>query len=76
MRERTGDKEIARKEARTSLELLPSVQAYLVMGRLDIAAGHLDEADYDMTEALKIEPGNRAAQELQQQIEAKRGQKK
>ena len=76
VRERTGDKEIARKEARTSLELLPSVQAYLVMGRLDIAAGHLDEADYDMTEALKIEPGNRAAQELQQQIEAKRGQKK
>jgi len=76
VRERTGDKEIARKEARTSLELMPSVQAYLVMGRLDLAAGHLDEASYDMTEALKIEPGNRAAQELQQQVEAKRGQKK
>jgi hypothetical protein len=46
------------------------------MGRLDIAAGHLDEADYDMTEALKIEPGNRAAQELLEQVETKRAQKK
>jgi uncharacterized protein HemY len=54
---------------------MPSVQAYLVMARLDIAAGHLDEASYDMTEALKIEPGNRTAQQLQQQIEAKRGPK-
>jgi tetratricopeptide (TPR) repeat protein len=75
IRERTGDKDNARKEARTSLELVPTVQAYLVMGRLDVAAGHLDEASYDMSEALKIEPGNRAAQELQQQVEAKRGPK-
>ena len=76
VRERTGDKEIARKEARTSLELMPSVRAYLVMGRLDIAAGHLDEANYDLTEALKIEPGNRPAQELLEQVEAKRAQRK
>jgi DNA-binding SARP family transcriptional activator len=69
VRERTGDAANARKEARTSLELMPSVQAYLVMGRLDLAAGHLDEAsNYDLTEALKIEPGNKTAQELRQQI--------
>ena len=73
VRERTGDKTEARKEARTSLELMPSVQAYLVMCRLDLGVGHLDEASYDVGEALKIEPANRTAQELQQQVEAKRG---
>jgi tetratricopeptide (TPR) repeat protein len=76
VRERTGDSEAARKEARTSLELMPSVEAYLVMGRLDLAAGHLDQASYDAGEALKIEPGNPAAQELRQRIEAREGQKK
>jgi len=75
IRERTGDKENARKEARTSLELMPSVQAYLVMGRLDLAAGQMDEASYDVGEALKIEPGNQAAQELQQQVEVRKTQK-
>ncbi|MDR3774935.1 MAG: tetratricopeptide repeat protein [Terracidiphilus sp.] len=72
IRERTGDRENARKEARTSLELLPSVQAYLVMGRLDLAAGHMEEAGYDVGEALKIEPGNQAAQRLQQRVESVR----
>ena len=76
VRERTGDAEAARKEARTALELMPSVEVYLVMGRLDLAAGHLDRASYDAGEALKIEPGNRAAQELRQRIEAREGQKK
>jgi len=52
---------------------MPSVQAYLVMCRLDLGAGQVDEASYDVSEALKIEPGNKAAQELQQQVEAKRG---
>jgi tetratricopeptide (TPR) repeat protein len=75
VRERAGDKENARKQARTSLELMPSVQAYLVMGRLDMAAGHWDEAGYDAGEALKIEPGNKPALELQHQVETRRGQK-
>ena len=76
IRERTGDKENARKEARTSLELMPSVQAYLVMGQLDLAVGHLDEASYDASEGLKIEPGNAALQGLQQKVEAARAQRK
>jgi len=75
IRERTGDKESARKQARTSLELMPSVQAYLVMGRLDLAAGHMDEASYDVGEALKIEPGSQAVQDLRQRVEARRAQK-
>jgi len=76
VRERTGDLQNARKEARTSLELMPSVQAYLVIGRLDLAAGHMDEARYDVSEALKIQPGSKAAQELRQQLAAREGQKK
>jgi tetratricopeptide (TPR) repeat protein len=76
VRERTGDQQNARKEARTSLELMPSVQAYLVMGRLDLSAGHMDEARYDVNEALKIQPGSKAAQELRQQVAAREGQKR
>jgi tetratricopeptide (TPR) repeat protein/TolB-like protein len=76
VRERTGDKTDARKEARTSLELMPSVEAYLVMGQLDLAAGHMEEARYDVVEALKIEPVNKAVKELQQQVEAREAQKK
>lgn len=76
IRERTGDKADARKEARTSLELMPSIQAYLVMGRLDLAAGHLDEASYDVGEALRIEPANKEVQDLRQQLEAKEAAQK
>jgi tetratricopeptide (TPR) repeat protein len=76
VRERTGDKVNARKEARTSLELMPSVQAYLVMGRLDLAAGHLEEAHYDLGEALKIEPGNKTVLDLQRQLDAREAQRK
>ena len=70
VRERTGDTANARKEARTSLELMPSVQAYLVMGRLDLALGHRAEASYDVNEGLKIEPNNKALEDLRQQVEA------
>jgi tetratricopeptide (TPR) repeat protein len=76
LRERTGDMADARKEARTSLELMPSVEAYIVMGRIDLAAGHLDEASYHVEQALKMDAGNRAALELQQKVDSKREQKK
>jgi tetratricopeptide (TPR) repeat protein len=76
VRERTGDAEAARKEATISLKLIPSVEAYLVMSRLDLAAGHLDQAAYHAGEALKLDSANRAAQELHRQIEAKEVQKK
>ena len=76
VREKTGDTAGAVKEARTSLELMPSVQAYLVMGRLDLAGGRMDAATYDVTEARKIEPGNAAVEDLGRQVEAKKAQKK
>jgi tetratricopeptide (TPR) repeat protein len=69
VREKTGDLTTARKEATTSLQLMPSVQAYLVMGRLDLAEHRMDEARYDVGEALKIQPTSKPAQALRQQVE-------
>ena len=76
IRERTGDAQAARKEAVTSLELMPSVDAYLVLARLDLAAGHMDQVNYEMGEALKIDPASKPALDLQRQITAKQRQQK
>ena len=76
VRERTGDSEGARTEARAALELAPSADAYLVLGRLDLAASRLDEADKEAGEALTLNPASRAAQELRRQIDAREGPKK
>ncbi len=73
VRERTGDAAGARKEAQTALALEPSVQAHLVLGRLDLAANQLDEAGKEAGEALKLDPRSRAAQVLKQQIDLKAG---
>jgi len=70
VRERSGDAEAARKEAVTSLELMPSVDAYLVLVRLQIAANHLYEAQRNLDAALQIDPKNKPALELRKQIEA------
>jgi tetratricopeptide (TPR) repeat protein len=75
VRERTGDAAGARREAHTALELEPSAEAYLVLGRLDFAGGKLEEAGKETAEALKLEPASRAAQDLRRQIEARGGPK-
>jgi len=76
VREQTGDIVGARKEAQAALSLQPSADADLVLGRIDLAANHLDEAGKEAGEALRLDPGSRAAQELRQKIEAKTGQGK
>jgi len=76
IRERTGDTRAARKEAVTSLELLPSVDAYLVLVRLDLAVNHLYEAKQNVAAALQIDPQSKPAQELQRQIAVKEGLKR
>jgi uncharacterized protein HemY len=55
---------------------MPSVDAYLVMVRLEIAASHFYEAQQHLTAALQIDPQNKPALELRKQIEAKDGMKK
>ncbi len=71
VRERSGDSDGARKEAHEALELGPSAGAYLVLAQLDLEAGALEEADTEAGNALKLDPANRAAQDLMQQIAAK-----
>jgi tetratricopeptide (TPR) repeat protein len=73
VRERTGDAAAAREEANTALKLAPSVDAYLVLGRLDLAANHVDDATKEISEALKLDPGSRPAQELNRQIGLRTG---
>jgi tetratricopeptide (TPR) repeat protein len=73
VRERTGDAGDARMEADQALALKPSADAYLVLGRLDLEANHLNDASNEAAEALRLEPGNPAARELSQQVQAKAG---
>jgi tetratricopeptide (TPR) repeat protein len=76
IRERTGNAKAARKEAVTSLELMPSVDAYLVLVRLDLAVNHLEEAKQNVEAALRIDPQSKPALELRRQIAVKGGLKK
>jgi len=75
VRERTGSAEGARREAHAALELEQRADAYLVLGRLDLAEGHLNEAVNEAAEALKLDPASQAGQELVRQVKAKSGQK-
>ncbi len=76
VRERTGDADGARNEAHAALELHPSAAAYLVLARLDLAAGKLDDAGRNAGEALKLNSNSPAAQEVLRQVSLRRGQTK
>ncbi|HUB29202.1 MAG TPA: tetratricopeptide repeat protein [Terracidiphilus sp.] len=73
VRERSGDAASARAEAEAAIKLQPSAQAYLVLGRLDFAANHFDEASRESTEALQLDPASAAAQDLSRKIALKTG---
>ena len=76
VRERVGDNDAARKEAQSALELAPSADAYLVLGRIDLGENRLPEARSDADNALRLNPSSAAAQELMRQISARNGAKK
>jgi tetratricopeptide (TPR) repeat protein len=73
VRERTGATDEARSEAETSLKLAPSVNAYLVLARLDLQSGNLGASAKEVAEALKLEPRNAAALGMKTALSA-RGQ--
>jgi tetratricopeptide (TPR) repeat protein len=73
VRERSGDVASARAEANTALKLKPSAEAYLVLGRLDLAANRLDDAGKEAGEALQLDPASVAARDLDRKIAAKTG---
>ena len=76
VRERTGAADAARHEAGMALELKPSADAYLVLGRLDLDANRLTEASNEASAALKLEPANTSAADLMRKVQARTGQAK
>jgi Flp pilus assembly protein TadD/TolB-like protein len=70
VRERDGEVDSARTEARASLALQPNAPAYVVLAKLDIAAHQLSAATTDVNEALRLDPSNPAARSLKGTIQA------
>jgi Tfp pilus assembly protein PilF/TolB-like protein len=58
----------ARNEARMSLKLQPTADAYLVMARLDLAENKLASAAQNIDHALALDPANAAAIALKRDI--------
>jgi len=71
VKERAGDAEGASREARAALLQHPVIGAYLVLGRLDLAAGELSRANNEVSAALSMDPKNQKALELQRQVQAR-----
>jgi tetratricopeptide (TPR) repeat protein len=70
VRERSGSADDARREATTSIELHPNVVAYLVLARIELQAKRMPESAAEVSKALKLEPGNTAAQGMRQALQA------
>ena len=70
-----GDSAQARAEAEASLRLHESVDAYLVLARLDLREDRTDAAVETVGRALQLEPRNAAAQDLKRTLAAKLAEK-
>ena len=68
--ESTQDNAGARNEARASIKLKPSADAYLVLARVDLAEAKSSAAVQDVEHALAIEPDNPVAISLKRDITA------
>jgi Flp pilus assembly protein TadD/TolB-like protein len=73
IREQSGNVAEARAEAQTSIKLKPNAEAYLVIARLELQANQTAASAFAVSNALKIEPNNTAAQGMKQALQA-RGQ--
>jgi tetratricopeptide (TPR) repeat protein len=61
----------ARDEARESLKLKPSPEAYLVLARLDLAQDQAGDAEKNVEQALALDPANAAALEFKHDLTAR-----
>jgi tetratricopeptide (TPR) repeat protein/TolB-like protein len=73
--ETTGDAAAARNEARTSLRMQPSAEAYLVLARLDLRDNDPEAASQEVDRALALEPENASAVALKRTVQAKLAEK-
>ena len=74
VRTRTGNIDDARTEAQASLKLQPTVDAYLVLAKIELQAKQLTASAADVSNALKLDPKNPAALAMRQALLA-RGQR-
>jgi tetratricopeptide (TPR) repeat protein len=70
-----GDSAEARAEAEASLRMQESVEAYLVLARLDLRENRTDAAAENVNHVLQLEPRNLAAQDLKRTLAAKLAEK-
>ena len=73
IREQSGNPTEARTEAQTSLKLHPNADAYLVIARLELQANQTAASASAVSNALKLDPHNTAAQGMKQALQS-RGQ--
>ena len=73
VREQSGSVDEAHAEALQSVKLAPSVNAWLVLARVDLAKNNLPAANAEVRQALQLEPANAAALAVRRSLEA-RGQ--
>ncbi len=73
--EATGDAAGAEKEAKASLRMQPSAEAYLVLARLDLRDNNPQAAAEQVARALALEPDNASAEALQRTIQGKLAEK-
>ncbi|HYU46252.1 MAG TPA: tetratricopeptide repeat protein [Terriglobales bacterium] len=66
-----GDAREARTRAEDSLRLRESAEAYLVLAGIDLSENRADAAAQNVNRAVRLEPGNLAAQSLKRAIAAK-----
>ena len=66
--ESNQETQAARNEARASLRLRPSADAYLVLARLDLADKNTASAEQNVEHALALDPANTAASSLKHDI--------
>jgi Tfp pilus assembly protein PilF/TolB-like protein len=64
------DSAAARNEARMSVKLQPTAEAYLVLARLDLTENKTAAAAQNVEHALALDPGNAAAADLKRDIAA------
>lgn len=72
VRERSGNAAEARTEANASIQGKPTAAAWMVLARLDISGNNNNAAAAEISNALRVEPGNAAALNLKS-ILASRG---
>jgi len=70
-----GDSAQARAEAEASLRVHESVDAYLILARLDLREDRTDAAAKTVDRVLQLEPRNAAAQDLKRTLAAKLAEK-